>query len=745
MVPTCGYRVTQVLFGMYSRVPENQSNPVVLQKTCPSSAKSLVEFCGSYDDEDPSETKSIRLSVIELPPPKTHWRSLIKALPHLPIRFFDDTSCFAVGETMSLRQDDQRILALTLGRRFGSTLIDHGDVPQGDILRHHPCESTSIADEWFSSLGLLRLYEKILTDHSSFTSRSIRSGRDLAELASRGDLNARLTFRSFARLLAEFLIPYVKKFRVQRLIIGGGLAQAWYLFEDQLKAILGKSYDIDVYFSLSHDRSICLGAAQQFLRESSSLQSNELIRKTTQNLLPVVKLIDTSRYDLYPSHRIPLGQIGVGHKALHERLVHLIEENRMVLIEGFAGTAFDEYAEELMKIYRQHPKKQALLIYDTRVFLRTETSTNGWIDQEKLTDLRKNLSRPCVVIGLGASFVDDTSPVVYIDLAKNELYYRTAAKRSSSDQCGVLDRQDYPILNKLKEDLLPRLSFFVDGQRPRCPTWLDGETFRQALAHLVNEPIRLRPWFESSPSGGQWLRSVCANLSQQAKNYAHSFELVASENGVLLSDDHRRLVEFSWNLLYRSQASRILGNDTHCRLFSAAKEFPIRFDIRETIDREHFRDITYYTLQKNIDGHRQVVLEISATHSIDTSDSRDRVSQPVICRVEPNQYEEQSLATSEHHLYEVQRLIIEPDESIEISRSTENRFQLCMLVEGDAIEIQFDARQRRQYNSLETFLIPASIGDYRLRPLVKSLPRPLVLLLVCLKWECQPLTSQLDE
>ena len=675
------HALRNALVHLRSRWPETQSNPVVTKKTnFLSSTKNLIEFCG-FHDVDSDETKLILSSVLELPPTKissenevsSQFSSLIKSLPDLPIRFFDDTSCFAVGETMSLRHEKyQRVLGVTLGTRFGSTFIDRGDLPHGEILQNHSCGNTSIGDEWFSTRGLIRLYEKILTDHSFFTSRSIHNGRDLAELASSGDINARLTFRTFARLLGEFLVPYVKKLRVQQIIIGGGLAQAWYLFEDELKTILAKSCDIEVYFSLSHDRSICLGAAQQFLSESPLAKINKLIRKTSQYLLPVVKPIDTSQYDLYPSHRIPIGQIGVGHKALHERLVHLIEENQMVLIEGFVGTDFDEYAEELLKIYRKHTTKQALLIYDTRVFLRTDeegqvvlTSASDWIDQEKLTYLQKNLSTPCVVIGLGASFVDESSPVVYIDLPKNELYFRIAAKRL-----------DYSILNKLKEDLLPRLSFFVDGQRPRCSTWLDGETFRQALAHLVNEPIRLRPWFESDPSSGQWLKSVCTNFSQ------HSFELVSSENGVLLADDHRRLLEFSWNLLYRSQTSRILGNDTHCRLFSDAKDFPIRFDLRET---------------------------------------------------------------RHHHLYEVQRLVIEPDATIEIRRSTENRFHLCMLVEGDAIEIQFDDHQRRQYNANETFLIPAAIGDYRLRPILKSSSCPLVLLIVCLKWDCHPLTSPLDE
>src|SRR5690349_23211159 len=52
------------------------------------------------------------------------------------------------------------------------------------------------------------------------------------------------------------------------------------------------------------------------------------------------------------------------------------------------------------------------------------------------------------------------------------------------------------------------------------------------------------------------------------------------------------------------------------------------------------------------------------------------------------------------------------NENIQIIRSTENRFHLCILVEGDAIEIEFNSidnnqqKQIRQYNYIESFLIP---------------------------------------
>ena len=62
---------------------------------------------------------------------------------------------------------------------------------------------------------------------------------------------------------------------------------------------------------------------------------------------------------------------------------------------------------------------------------------------------------------------------------------------------------------------------------------------------------------------------------------------------------------------------------------------------------------------------------------------------------EENRFIEEHLPTHELHFYDVQRLMIEANETIEIDRSTDNRFHLCMLVEGDAIEVQYNLVEQR--------------------------------------------------
>jgi len=93
------------------------------------------------------------------------------------------------------------------------------------------------------------------------------------------------------------------------------------------------------------------------------------------------------------------------------------------------------------------------------------------------------------------------------------------------------------------------------------------------------------------------------------------------------------------------------------------------------------------------------------------------------------QFDEEILPTHDEHFYEIQRLTFysNGDETFESIRSTENRFHLCMLVEGEAIEISY-RDQIRRYNYIETFLIPASIDEYRIRPIRTKAQRSILLI-----------------
>ena len=150
------------------------------------SIKNLTNYCGSHYD---TENSRIHTSISKSPrEPYFHdnkfkslttdhfssklW-STIEQLSSIPISFYNDATCFAVGEATSIyNKDYERILALTLGTGFGSTFIDRGeiisnrsDVPSGGVLWNCPYDDNSIADDWFSTRGLVNIYKKILQEN----------------------------------------------------------------------------------------------------------------------------------------------------------------------------------------------------------------------------------------------------------------------------------------------------------------------------------------------------------------------------------------------------------------------------------------------------------------------------------------------------------------------------------------------------------------------------------------------------
>ena len=324
-----------------------------------------------------------------------------------------------------------------------------------------------------------------------------------------------------------------------------------------------------------------------------------------------------------------------------------------------------------------------------------------------------------------------------------------------------------------------------------------------------------------------------------------------SENGLIFSDEKKRLLELSWEIFYGTQSKEILGNDEHVRLFHQFDEFPLRINFLDTIDggnlalqttpsfsyvRNQFgekmgQDEAFYVVRTkqslNADpqafsciffalhsnvivdefhqaicssfsqrqdfpignyvqchptrdhdffllphgtihalGRNQLVLEISSAPRIYSLklydwlrvdfDGRPRHlsiehglknvkvdrradelrSEPFRLPSASNEYVEEHLPTHSAHFYDVRRLIIEAGRSVELVRRTENRFQLGILIEGEAIELRFDrGNELRRWNKFETFLLPASIDEYSLRPTNSSSKS--ILLFAFLKTNCE--------
>ncbi len=370
------------------------------------------------------------------------------------------------------------------------------------------------------------------------------------------------------------------------------------------------------------------------------MRSTNPWRKTTQELMPArLPRTEPGRYDLYPGFPLGPGKIALGYDALAEQLVG----RRSVVIDGYIGVFWEDLRARLDAALAQHGIHAAW--HDVRAALLPEseiarlvapflggddpifgTRFTGrladFFQAEKLRALRPDPAADLSVIyGCGASLAGWSAPLVYVDLPKNEIQFRARAggvhnlgTAAAGDPKAIYKRcyfVDWVALNEHKAGLLPHIDIVVDAQRPDEPAMMAGDDLRAGLSAMSRNYVRVRPWFEPGPWGGQWLKATIPRLPQEAPNYAWSFEAIVPENG-LLFESNGNLLEVSFDFLMFHDYRAVLGDCAE----RFGYEFPIRFDYLDTFDggnlsvqchpspeyiREHFgerftQDETYYIM-----------------------------------------------------------------------------------------------------------------------------------------------------
>jgi mannose-6-phosphate isomerase class I len=331
-------------------------------------------------------------------------------------------------------------------------------------------------------------------------------------------------------------------------------------------------------------------------------------RRSNQPLVPTHhEPTPPGQYDIYPGFAIGPGQIELGHEALAHRLAG----QRQVTIDGQIGVLWDELCARLNAALAGLGKRAAWV--DIEQALRPEADIDRLVapylggddplfgtrftgelieffDAAKLAALRPDPGADVnVVYGCGAALARWAGPVIYIDLPKNEVQYRSRAGSvrnlgaSRPNDPKLMYKRfyfvDWVALGRHKAELMPRIEVVVDEQRPDLPALMDGAALRLALVEMGRSAFRARPWFEPGPWGGQWIKRHIPQLLRDAPNYAWSFELIAPENGLLLESDDR-LLEVAFDTLMLQEHRAVLGESAK----RFGYEFPIRFDFLDTFE-----------------------------------------------------------------------------------------------------------------------------------------------------------------
>lgn len=192
------------------------------------------------------------------------WELLLESLnfpENFAVLFENDAVCFGKGEVFKQQENlSKKVMAVTLGTGLGACFIDKGvsistgnSVPADGEIYNLPYKK-GIAEDYVSARGLL-------ADYKSLTNIDLNNGLELYNLALQGDQMAIKAFETMGEDLAEVVIPWIKNFAADNIIIGGKIANASELFLPLFNKKI-KEYNLETAVSISTDNEIAalLGA-----------------------------------------------------------------------------------------------------------------------------------------------------------------------------------------------------------------------------------------------------------------------------------------------------------------------------------------------------------------------------------------------------------------------------------------------------------------------------------------------------
>lgn len=179
-----------------------------------------------------------------------------------PIVFENDATSFGKGEVYKNMENlPKNVMAITLGTGLGACFIENGKivstgvtVPTNGEIWDLPYKN-GIAEDAVSLRGLLSNYENL-------SGIQANNGLELYVLAINGDKKALEAFHLFGEDLAEIVLPWLKSFNANMLVIGGKIANAGDLFLNSFREKAKQSgIEIELILSTNNETTALLGAA----------------------------------------------------------------------------------------------------------------------------------------------------------------------------------------------------------------------------------------------------------------------------------------------------------------------------------------------------------------------------------------------------------------------------------------------------------------------------------------------------
>jgi len=169
------------------------------------------------------------------------------------IRFINDAAGFLQGEVFAgAAKGNPSVMGLTLGTGLGSAFCIH--YKASDAALWDSSFLNGIAEDYLSTRWFVKRYKQL-------TNKTLAGVKELVSLVS-SDHDAIRVFMEFGNNLAKFLIPIINQHKIDVVIVGGNIAQAFAQFSPELISTLkGNEIYAAIKISELKENAALIGAA----------------------------------------------------------------------------------------------------------------------------------------------------------------------------------------------------------------------------------------------------------------------------------------------------------------------------------------------------------------------------------------------------------------------------------------------------------------------------------------------------
>ncbi|MCX2573070.1 ROK family protein [Pedobacter sandarakinus] len=174
-------------------------------------------------------------------------------IPLEQIHFINDAAGFLQGEVFAgAAKGNLNVLGLTLGTGLGSSICLKYKAIDADLWNSSFLDG--IAEDYLSTRWFVKRYKQL-------TNKEVPGVKELVALVDT-DYHSTRVFMEFGYNLAQFLIPIINANKIDSVIVGGNISQAFDAFAPELKATL-KGNDIQATIKISElkEHATLIGAA----------------------------------------------------------------------------------------------------------------------------------------------------------------------------------------------------------------------------------------------------------------------------------------------------------------------------------------------------------------------------------------------------------------------------------------------------------------------------------------------------